>query len=29
VQILADLRKPLQDDKAKEALFGAGQYKKR
>jgi GST-like protein len=29
VQVLADLRKPLQDDKAKEVLFGSGQYKKR
>jgi GST-like protein len=29
VQVLADLRKPLQDEKAKEVLFGAGQYEKR
>jgi GST-like protein len=29
VQVLADLRKPLQDDKAKQVLFGAAQYEKR
>jgi GST-like protein len=29
VQVLADLRKPLQDDKAKDVLFGAGQFAKR
>jgi len=29
VQVLADLRKPLHDDKAKEILFGKGQYKSR
>ena len=29
VQVLADARKPLLDDKAKKALFGAAQYKKR
>jgi GST-like protein len=29
VQVLADLRKPLYDDKAKEVLFGAAQYEKR
>ena len=29
VQVLADLRKPLLDDKAKEALFGQTQYKAR
>ena len=29
VQVLADLRKPLQDDKAKETLFGATQFAKR
>ncbi|MEY2677676.1 MAG: hypothetical protein RLZ00_368 [Pseudomonadota bacterium] len=29
VQVLADLRKPLQDDKAKHVLFGSGQYEKR
>ena len=29
VEVLADLRKPLMDDKAKEALFGASQYAKR
>lgn len=29
VAVLADARKPLTDDKAREALFGAGQYKKR
>jgi GSH-dependent disulfide-bond oxidoreductase len=29
VQVLADLRKPLNDDKAKEILFGKGQYKSR
>jgi GST-like protein len=29
VQVLADLRKPLHDDKAKEILFGEGQYKRR
>jgi len=27
--VLADLRKPLTDDKAREALFGATQYAKR
>jgi hypothetical protein len=29
VQVLADLRKPLQDDKAKEVLFGATEFTKR
>lgn len=29
VQVLADLRKPLQDDKAKEVLFGSTQFAKR
>ncbi len=29
VEVLADLRKPLVDKKAKDALFGASQYKKR
>jgi hypothetical protein len=29
VQVLADLRKPLTDDKAKDVLFGAGQFKAR
>lgn len=29
VQVLADLRKPLTDDKAKDILFGKGQYEKR
>ncbi|PUE16003.1 glutathione S-transferase [Limnohabitans sp. MMS-10A-160] len=29
VQVLADARKPLLDDKAQKALFGAAQYKKR
>jgi GST-like protein len=29
VQVLAKLRKPLMDDKAKELLFGASQYQKR
>ena len=29
VKILADLRKPLVDQKAREALFGKTQYKKR
>ena len=29
VQVLADLRKPLHDEKAKAILFGAGQYEKR
>ena len=29
VQVLADARKPLLDAKAKKALFGAAQYKKR
>lgn len=29
VAVLADLRKPLTDDKAREALFGASQYAKR
>ncbi|PUE55314.1 glutathione binding-like protein [Limnohabitans parvus] len=29
VQVLADARKPLLDDKARQALFGASQYKKR
>ena len=28
VEVLADLRKPLQDDKAREILFGATQYKR-
>jgi GST-like protein len=28
VQVLADLRKPLTDDKAKDVLFGKTQYKK-
>jgi len=28
VQVLAHLRKPLVDDKAKEMLFGATQYQK-
>jgi hypothetical protein len=27
--VLADLRKPLYDDKAKEVLFGSAQYEKR
>jgi GST-like protein len=27
--VLADLRKPVMDDKAKEMLFGAMQYQKR
>jgi hypothetical protein len=27
--VLADLRKPLQDDKAKEVLFGQTQFAKR
>jgi GST-like protein len=26
VEVLADLRKPLVDDKAREVLFGATQY---
>ena len=29
VQVLADARKPLLDDKARQALFGANQYRKR
>lgn len=29
LEVLADLRKPLVDNKAKDALFGASQYKKR
>jgi GST-like protein len=29
VQVLADLRKPLVDDKAREMMFGATQYQKR
>lgn len=29
VQVLADARKPLLDDKARQALFGASQYEKR
>jgi GST-like protein len=29
VKVLADLRKPVMDDQAKEVLFGATQYKKR
>jgi GST-like protein len=29
VEVLADLRKPLYDDKAKEVLFGATQFAKR
>lgn len=29
VQVLADLRKPLTDDKARDTLFGAAQYMKR
>ncbi len=29
VEVLADLRKPLVDDKAREALFGARQYRQR
>ena len=29
LQVLADLRKPVMDDKAKEMLFGATQYQKR
>ena len=29
VQVLADARKPLMDDKARQALFGATQYEKR
>jgi GST-like protein len=29
VQVLADLRKPLTDDKAKAVLFGATQFEKR
>ena len=29
VQVLADLRKPLQDDKAKDVLFGKTQFAKR
>jgi GST-like protein len=28
VQVLADLRKPLTDEKAKDVLFGKTQYKK-
>ena len=29
VQVLADLRKPVTDDKAREILFGSTQYQKR
>jgi GST-like protein len=29
VKVLADLRKPVMDDKAREAMFGATQYQKR
>ena len=29
VEVLADLRKPLTDDKARDVLFGAGQHKPR
>jgi GST-like protein len=29
VEVLADLRKPITDDKAREVLFGASQYAKR
>jgi len=29
VEVLASLRKPLHDDKARETLFGAAQYQKR
>jgi GST-like protein len=29
VEVLTHLRKPLQDDKAKETLFGSTQYQKR
>jgi GST-like protein len=29
VQVLADLRKPLQDDKAKDVLFGNTQFVRR
>ena len=29
VQVLADLRKPLVDNKAREMMFGTTQYKKR
>jgi GST-like protein len=29
VQVLADLRKPMHDDKAKEILFGKTQFAKR
>ena len=29
VQVLADLRKPLTDDKSKSVLFGAKQFEKR
>ena len=29
LQVLADRRRPLTDDKARETLFGAGQYRKR
>jgi len=29
LKVLADLRKPVMDDKAKEMLFGATQYQKR
>jgi GST-like protein len=29
VQVLADLRKPITDDKAREVLFGSTQYQKR
>ena len=29
VQVLADLRKPITDDKSREMLFGKAQYQKR
>jgi GST-like protein len=29
VAVLADLRKPITDDKARDVLFGAAQYQKR
>jgi GST-like protein len=29
VQVLANLRKPITDDKAREMLFGATQYQRR
>ena len=29
VKVLADLRKPVMDDKAKDVLFGATQFQKR